>query len=137
MSLRRTVFSSTIILVLAVIIVTCYLVIQNVGYVNQLFFPMVTSVVDSGSNKENWESVSFNNKNALTFNSVFWDKDITNSANSVSEMIFRVKDEFGNIVLDEFKIKPGESVNLDSLKYDEKYFFEAKAPKGRIFISAS
>lgn len=137
MSLRRTVFSSTIILVLTLIVVTCYLVIQNVGSVHQVFFPMVTSVVETENNKESWESVSFNNKTAITFDSIFWDKDVTNNANSVGEMLLRVKDVYGNIVLDEFILKPGESIKLDKLKNDEKYFFEVKAPQGRIFLSAS
>ena len=137
MSLRRTVFSSTIILVLTLIVVTCYLVIQNVGSVHQVFFPMVTSVVEAENNKESWESVSFNNKTAITFDSIFWDKDVTNNANSVGEMLLRVKDVYGNIVLDEFILKPGESIKLDKLKNDEKYFFEVKAPQGRIFLSAS
>ena len=47
MSLRKTVLSSTIILVLALVVISCYLIVQNVGSVHQIFFPMVTDVIDS------------------------------------------------------------------------------------------
>ncbi|RVT57215.1 hypothetical protein [Niallia taxi] len=91
MILRKTVFSSTIILVFTLIIVTCYLIILAVSSVHQLFFPMVTSFVESRNNKASWESISFDNENVFTFNSFFWDTNITNSVNSVGEMIFKGK----------------------------------------------
>ena len=60
---------------------------------------------------EDWERISFNDKDDLTFSSIFWDKEITNHANSESDILIRVKDVNGNVVVDEFQVLPGKSVN--------------------------
>ena len=101
---------------------------------HQKFSPMVTAIVDSTDNLEEWERISFNDRNDLTFDTIFWDKEITNHANSESAIFLRIKDVNGNVVVDEFQVSPGKSVKLDSLKNDEKYFFEIKATQGRSFI---
>ena len=98
---------------------------------------MVTAIVDSSDSMEEWERISFNDENDLTFDSIFWDKDITNHANSASDIQLRVKDINGDIVVDEFQISPGKSTKLDGLKNGEKYFFEIKAIQGRFFINAT
>ncbi len=137
MKSRKTILSSIIALALALVIISCYLVVQNVSSVHQIFFPMVTAVVDSADNMEEWERISFNDKNDLTFDSIFWGKEITNHANSESDLLLRVKDVNGDIVVDEFQVSPGKSTKLDGLKNDEKYFFEIKATQGRFFINAT
>lgn len=134
---RKTILSSTIILVLALVVMFCYSVVQHVGSVHQIFFPKVTAVVDSADRMEEWGRISFNDKDNLIFDSVFWQKTIVNDANSESDIHLRVKDVYGDIVIDEFQISPGKSVKLDSLKNDEKYFFEIKATQGRFFINAT
>ncbi|QFF99946.1 hypothetical protein PB01_14565 [Psychrobacillus glaciei] len=137
MKSRITILSSIIALALALVTISCYLVVQNVGSVHQIFFPMVTAVVDSADSMEEWERISFNDKNDLTFDSIFWDKEITIHANSGSYILLRVKDVNGDLVVDEFQVSPGNSAKLDWLKNDEKYFFEIKATKGKFFINAT
>ncbi|MEK4229451.1 zf-HC2 domain-containing protein [Solibacillus sp. FSL H8-0538] len=116
-------------------------VYQNVGVVNQFFSPMDRGIVDVGSADE-WERITFSDNNFLEkdhliFDSIFWEKEITNHANNEQDVMIRVKDENGNIIVDEFQILHGTSVKLDSLKRNEKYFIEIKAPQGRFFINAT
>ncbi|MFS0687784.1 hypothetical protein AB1K89_00860 [Sporosarcina sp. 179-K 8C2 HS] len=137
MKSRKTMLSSIIAIALALVVISCCLVVENVGPVKRIFFPMVTAVVDSADSMDEWEGISFNDKNELTFDSVFWNKEITNHANSGSDVLLRVKDVNGEIVVDEFQVLPGKSVKLEGLKNNEKYFFEIKATKGRFFINAT
>lgn len=112
------------------------LVIQNVGVVNQIFYPMVSAnvVVDSEDIKEEWENLYFENQKYLIYESVFWKKEITNHANNKSEILLRVKNEEGKILIDELKISPGTSVKLENLKNNEKYFFEFKTKNDGMYL---
>ncbi|MCL1702648.1 zf-HC2 domain-containing protein [Lysinibacillus sp. Bpr_S20] len=115
------------------------LVIQDVGAVNQIFFPMVSANVnvDSEDNKEEWESLYFEGQKYLIYDSVFWKKEITNTANNENDILLRVKDKEGKIVIEEMKIPPGSSVKLKRLKNNEKYFFEFKTKNGQYLINAT
>jgi hypothetical protein len=121
-----------------------YLVYQNVGVVHDFYSPMVTAVVDVEDDLEEWQSLKFNDKNYLIYDSVFWKKSIVNAGSNEidsgneteSDILLRVKDEDGKIVINEIKVKSGKSVKLDGLQKNEKYFFEIKAPQGRFFINA-
>jgi len=121
-----------------------YLVYQNVGVVHDFFSPMVTAVVDVEDDSEEWQSLNFNDKNYLIYDRVFWKKSIVNAGSnesdsgneSESNILLRVKDVDGKVIVDEIQVKSGKSVKLDGLKKNEKYFFEIKAPQGRFFINA-
>ncbi|WP_342538827.1 MULTISPECIES: zf-HC2 domain-containing protein [unclassified Sporosarcina] len=112
------------------------LVYQNVGVVHYYFSPKVTAIVVVEDTSEEWQSISFNDKNYLIYDRIFWKKIIVNDANSESDVLLRVKDVNGKVVVDEIRVKPGTNVKLDSLKKNEKYFFEIKASQGRFFINA-
>ncbi|WP_285400412.1 zf-HC2 domain-containing protein [Lysinibacillus sp. fls2-241-R2A-57] len=111
------------------------LVVQEVGAVNQIFFPMSTATVNLTDDKDEWTTLYFDDKDYLKFDSVFWNKEIVNHANSNSDVILRIKDENGHVVVDEFKLSPGKSVKLDELKNNIKYSFELKAKKGQFLIN--
>ncbi|MGE7924286.1 anti-sigma factor family protein [Viridibacillus arvi] len=121
-----------------------YFVYQDVGVVHDFFSPKVSTVVDVEDDSEEWQSVNFNDKNYLIFDSVFWKKSIVNAGSNEidsgneteSDILLRVKDVNGKVIVDEIQVKPATSVKLDGLKKNEKYFFEIKAPQGRFFINA-
>ncbi|MGE7933896.1 anti-sigma factor family protein [Viridibacillus arvi] len=121
-----------------------YFVYQDVGVVHDFFSPKVSTVVDVEDDSEEWQSVNFNDKNYLIFDSVFWKKSIVNAGSNAidsgneteSDILLRVKDVSGKVIVDEIQVKPATSVKLDGLKKNEKYFFEIKAPQGRFFINA-
>lgn len=119
-----------------------YLVYQDVGVVHDYFSPMVTAVVDVEDDSEEWQSLKFNDKDYLIYDRVFWKKSIVNAASNQDDsetetnILLRVKDVNGNVVVDEIPIQSGISVKLEGLKKNEKYFFEIKASQGRFFINA-
>lgn len=121
-----------------------YLVYENVGVVHDYFSPLVTVVVNVEDDSEEWQSLNFNDKKFLIYDRVFWEKSIVNAASNDSDsgseserdILLRVKDVNGKVVVDEIQVKSGKSVKLEGLKRNEKYFFEIKAPKGRFFINA-
>jgi len=125
-----------------IITIISMLIVQEVSAVNQIFFPKKSAIVVVDS-MEVWEKIHFNDNDAgtktkdyLIYNSIFWNKKIVNTAGSPSDITLRVKDEDGNIVVDELLVQPGTSVKVDSLKNNKKYYFEIKAKKGRFFINA-
>ncbi|MBB4826235.1 hypothetical protein HNO89_003472 [Sporosarcina luteola] len=116
------------------------IVLHDTGALNHIFFPMVSAhvAVDSEDNKEQWKSLYFEDQKSLKYDSVFWRKEITNAAGSADEILLRVKDKEGNIVIDEFKIVPGTSVKLETLNNKEEYYFEYKTKiDGRFLINAT
>ena len=75
-------------------------------------------------------------QNNLLYDSLFWKKEIVNHANNESEVLLRVKDAKGNLIIDEILIPLGKSVKLEDLKRGEKYYLEIKASPGHITINA-
>ena len=123
------------------IMIISYQVVQNVGVVNQFFFPMVHGVVNITDDSEEWQSIDFTedlitNQDYILYDSIFWRKEIVNDANNEHDVLLRVKDEQGNIIIDEIHISPGKAIKLEDLKKNKKYFFEIKAPEGRYSINA-
>ena len=117
------------------------LVVQEVGVVNQFFFPMVMGNAVITDDSGEWQSVSFsedgiNYQEYVIYDSLFWKKVIVNDANSESEVLLRVKDAKGNVIMDEIRISPGKNVKLEDLKRGEKYYLEIKASSGRFTINA-
>lgn len=116
-------------------------VIQDVGAVNQIFFPKAMATAVITDDQEKWQSINFstdliNYQDYLLYDSLFWKKEIVNDANNESDVLLRVKNEKGVVIIDDIQLSPGTSIKLDNLKKGEKYFFEIKAPQGRFTINA-
>jgi len=123
------------ILITFIITIIGSFVVQEVGVVNQIFFPMSMATVNLTDDKEEWNTLYFNDEDYLKFDSVFWDKEVVNSADSSGNVILRIKDVDGHVVVDDIEISPGKSKKLNGLKNNIKYSFEIKAKKGQFFIN--
>lgn len=129
--------------VLVVIVITFMItvigtiVVQEVGAVNQILFPRAMAIVNVTDDLQEWEGLKFNDQNYFIFDSIFWDKEIINDASNERDILLRVKDDSGNIVINEVQVSVGKSVKLDGLKRNKQYFFEIKAPQGRFLISTT
>jgi len=131
----------TAILMTFILTIIGFLVVQDVGVVNNFFFPKVSAIIEIEDGMEDWESIHFtdfhfNNQDYLMYGRLFGKKEIVNSAYNESDVLLRVKDEKGNVIIDELQISPGKSIKLKDLKRGEKYYFEIKAPPGRFTINA-
>lgn len=113
------------------------LVVQDVGVVNEFFFPMEWGVVNSENDSKEWQKVYFEEKDYVILDSVFWKKVIVNHANNPNNIILRIKDVHGDLIVNEVEIRPGTHVKLPELKYNERYYLEVKVDKGRFFITVS
>lgn len=117
------------------------LVVQNVGVVNDFFFPRVYAIVNIEDGMEEWQSIHFtdfhfNDQDYLMYGRLFGEKEIVNDANSENDVLLRVKNANGDVIIDEILIPPGKSVILEDLKRGEKYYLEIKASPGHITINA-
>ena len=104
-----------------------YQVVQNVGIVNQFFFPKVMAIADITDNREEWQSISFssdliNHHDYVIYDSLFWKKEIINSANNERDVLLRVKDEKGNVIIDEFQSITWKKHQIRKFKEKRKIF---------------
>lgn len=112
-----------------------YQVFQEVGVVHDFFDPINRTTVDVTDDSEEWHAVYFDNKEYFKFDSIFWNKEIVNAADNDGEVLLRIKDANGHVVVDEFHIPPGKSKKLEGLKKNVNYYLEIKAKKGQFFIN--
>lgn len=115
-----------------------YQVFQEVGVVHDFFSPINRTTVDVTDDKEEWHAVYFDNKEYFKFDSIFWNKEIVNATDNndvEGEVLLRIKDANGNIIVDEFHIPSLKSKKLEGLKKNVNYYLEIKAKKGQFFIN--
>lgn len=123
------------------IIITCFLMItvmfaiQEVGALHDYFYPTEEAVINNETEQKEWIKVSVGDDRFLNYSSIFYNKEMVNDANSSGDVIIRILDEKGNIVLDEIKVKAGESINLKFLKNNKNYTVEAKCKEGIFFLN--
>ncbi|MGV2882477.1 hypothetical protein [Paenibacillus taichungensis] len=126
-----------LVLLVTIVFVCSYQIYLNVGYVHNYFTPKLTSVIDAADPTDEWTPIIFDGKDSIEYDTIFWDKAIINSANSDQNVLLRVKDAKGDIVIEEFQVSPGTSKHLDGLIKDTKYFFEIKAEEGQFILNAT
>ncbi|MFJ7747522.1 helix-turn-helix domain-containing protein [Peribacillus sp. NPDC097295] len=121
-------------LFLITLFISIYSVVQNVSSVHNYFFPMKTGIVKEVK-KDEWHSISFEANDYLIFDNIFWDKEITNSANSKGDIILRIKDSKGKVVEGNLEIPQGKSIIFEKNKKNEKYFLEIKGQPGEYIVT--
>ncbi|MGX1830379.1 hypothetical protein ACWIE6_19185 [Paenibacillus taichungensis] len=126
-----------LVLIVTIVFVCSYQVYLNVRYVHKYFSPKLTSVIDAEDTTDEWKPIIFDGKDSMEYDTIFWEKAIINDANSDRNVLLRVKDAKGDIVIEEFQLYPGTSKHLDGLIKDTKYFFEIKAEEGKCMLNAT
>jgi hypothetical protein len=135
--LKKIGISSSIFSILAIFLVIFYFVYLDVKPVHDYFSPQTSAGIKIENEVGEWNNIKFDDQDFIKYDSVFWDKAIVNDANSDGNVLLRVKDEKGNIVINEFQVSPGTSKHLEALKNDKQYYFEIKtAAKGHFTINA-
>lgn len=127
-------------IILAIIISVCVtsgvlFAIQEIGVLSDYFYPMDIAVVRNTSETNDWITVNFSNEEYLLFDSVFYDKEMINDANSDGDVLVRILDENNELIMDDVAIEAGTSVKLDELKKNRKYIVQVKCNKGTYFIN--
>lgn len=109
--------------------------IQEVGTLHDYFYPSNLAVIDNKTDQNGWSRLNIADENFLNFNSIFYNKEVVNDANSSGEVRIRILDENKNMVLDEITVEPGTSIDLDMLKNNRNYIVEVKCKTGRFFLN--
>lgn len=118
-----------------IICICCGMVIQEVGVVHDFFFPFITASTRSDSEITEWKELDFEGERYLNFDSVFYNKEVTNHANSNSNITIRIKDIYDTVIVPETIIKPGHSFDLNALHKYTNYVVEIKDYTGHTFLN--
>lgn len=125
------------VLLTLVLVVSAAAVVQEVGVVNDFFFPMQTAILRSHQPEAVWQDVhyAFSDEALLTFDSIFFKVAVVNDGTvSAGDVTIRFKDADGNIVLDNVYVPYGREVKLD-LKRFTPYRVEVLAAEGDYFLN--
>lgn len=116
------------------IIITSYSVYQNVSIVHDFFSPMQTTSFDTTSKQ--WQDTNTGKSiKYLQLQGPFWNKQITNVADNPGTIDVKILNQSGSKVIQQIKIKSGDSKNVNHIKLGTKYQVKIKAPKGQYWIN--
>ena len=111
----------------ALILVSGYLVYQNVGAVHDRITPTVTVTARGLHTGGEWQRLEVGETGALIFRGAFCEKKATLDGNSESAVSLRILDENGTVVVGESLLQPGKSLDLSALEKNREYTVEVKA----------
>ena len=138
---KKIVISVVSVLVTLALAIAAYFVVTEVGPVHNYVYPELHAVVNNIPS-DDWQPVMLYRDRAgvettstFVFDSAFYNKEIVNHANSDSEVMIRVLDGNGNIVIDNLEVQPGHSASLDLLDDKTEYRIEAKITGEKVFLN--
>lgn len=138
---KRIAIAVSSVLVTCVVVVSGYMVFENVGMVHNFFAPHIYTRIRNNQTND-WQALQFDvtfngaeQTNTLNFDNIFYTKQVVNDANSDAAIDLRVLDTEGNIVLDEIQIQPGTAQSLDELKRNTEYHLEVKTTGEDVFLN--
>lgn len=110
------------------------MVIREVSSVHDYFFPAIYANLRDLPEDE-WQRVSFKGSDALVFDSIFYEKEVTLDANGDGAVSIRILDEGGNTVLEEAVMEPGTGLDLDALQSNTEYVVEVKTTADFVLLN--
>ena len=127
-------------IILAIIVSICvtsgvFFAIQEIGVLSDYFYPMDIDVVRNTSETNDWITVNFSNEEYLLFDSVFYDKEMINDANSDRDVLVRILDENNEVIMDDVAIEVGTSIKFRRIEKNTKYIVQVEGNKGTYFIN--
>lgn len=117
--------------------ITAYFLYQEVSSINNIFTPKINATINLENNLEEWKHISFDQKEHLNISGLFWDKEIVNHANSVSDLEIRITNVNNNKIIEILSIEPGNSHDLKTLEKNTDYLIEVRGEDGAYFINLS
>lgn len=120
--------------VIAALLTSCmfYIAICLADYVDEVrdfFYPQIFVTVSNEETQDAWTRVYVPDEGSLQFLSVFSSKEVTNYVDS-DDVVMRVLDENGTVVIDEVTVEAGKTVSLDALQRWKPYWVEIKGTVG-------
>lgn len=109
-------------------------IIQNVGFIHDIFFYQEFSTISTEEYEDQWTQISFENSNYLKFDSLFCKKRVTNHALNRGSVCIQILDLQGNCIVESKELFPGESLDLKELHRNTDYIVEVKALADRYLL---
>lgn len=100
------------------------MMVNDIGVLNDFFFPKKIVVMQEENSSGRWEKINIDGSYYLVFDSIFYKKMLTNSANSVGTVKIRILDEYDNVIIEELLIEAGTSESLKELQNNTRYVVE-------------
>lgn len=116
-----------------VVFIGC-MVVREVSSVHDHFFPATYANLRDLPEDE-WQRVSFQEGDALVFDSIFYEKEAVLDANSDGAVSIRILDRAGNIVLGETQMEPGTGLSLDVLQSNTEYIVEVRTTGDHVLLN--
>ena len=98
--------------------------IQNIGVLHDFFFPKKMVTIQESADLSSWTPLSIDGSKYLNMDSLFYNKEVVNHANSGSSVRMRIYDESGETLIKELIITPGKSASLDFLNRNQNYLIQ-------------
>lgn len=115
-----------------VLVVSGYLVFENVGVVHDFFDPIQRIRLRDNQTQE-WQTMHFlegfsdaETTDNFHFDNLFYSRKVINTVDSEGPVTLRFRDLDGNVVLDELELQPGTSASLKGLRLFTDYQIEIK-----------
>ena len=108
----------------ALIIIISMFAIQNIGVLHDFFFPKKMVTIQESADLSSWTPLSIDGSKYLNMDSLFYNKEVVNHANSGSSVRMRIYDESGETLIKELIITPGKSASLDFLNRNQNYLIQ-------------
>ncbi len=116
------------------IIVTGYMIYENVAVVNNFFSPTTIVNLHHADTSGEWQQLKIGETGYLIFDSIFHSKELVLDANCDKAVSFRISDQQGNPILDNLTLQPGTGVLLDKLEKNTNYIVEIKTSGNFVFV---
>ena len=71
----------------------------------------------------------------MLFDSVFYDKEMINDANSDRDVLVRILDENNEVIMDDVAIEVGTSIKFRRIEKNTEYIVQVEGNKGTYFIN--
>ena len=133
------------VLLTLILVISGYMVFENVGVVHDFFDPSQFVVVRERQTGDWQPLLSLNTardaesgttpENILCFDNIFYSRKVVNNAQNNEPVSLRFRDMDGNIVLDILDLQPGTSASLHDLDLFKDYYVEIRTDADRMILN--
>jgi len=132
---KELVIACISVIVTFLVMISCYLVYQEVAAVHDYFSPDMTVILRDIQSPDTWERLCFDDSGYLTFDSIFYSKEVVSNANNSDVAELRISSRDGETVMENIIIYPGEKVSLDVLEKNTAYIVEVRTTAAFLYLS--
>lgn len=138
---KRIAVAATSALLTFVLVVSGYMVFQNIGVVHDFFDPSQRPSLRDNQT-DDWQPLQFHpnftspeSTEIFRFDNLFYSREVVNDASSEGPVSLRFRDAEGSVVSEVMDLQPGTSTSLKGLQLFTAYSVEIKTSANQIFLN--